>query len=353
MDQTVMARLTDHPGLRFLRAVDRLVRLHAFGFLVIWPLLGAAAVGDWTPRVFCGLAIVTLCFNTFGALLNDVVDLPVDRTNPLRARDPLVIGTISRRQATLLALAQVPLIAAAHWSAGFPPAALGLVVAALLGMAAYDLWSKRLRVPPLIEISQAVAGTLLTVYGAGVAGHPTAPAVWPVALSAAVFILFVNAFHGGLRDIENDRACGQRTTPIWLGCRGVTNGRVHITPAMSLYSTVLQGVLIGLAIQAAIRLGHGPVWLGIVAAASLGNLAVFVFEHLVRKPAWDLLLRTHVAIAALPLMLAFVPRLGPLGAALLFAMYCVPLLMLDRSHLTDYVAATPAEPQRLQMSPSR
>jgi 4-hydroxybenzoate polyprenyltransferase len=349
----VIARLTDHLGLRVIREIDRLVRLHAFGFLVIWPLLGAAAVGDWTPRVFCGIAVVTLCFNTFGALLNDVVDLPVDRTNPLRARDLLVRGTISRRQATLLALAQVPLIAAAHWAAGFPAAALGLVAAALLGMAAYDLWSKQLRVPPLIEGSQAAAGTLLTVYGAAVTGHPMAPAVWPVALSAAVFILFVNAFHGGLRDIENDRACGQRTTPIWLGCRGVSNGRVHITPAMSLYSTILQGLLIGLAVQAALGLGHGPGWLALVAAASLGNLAIFLFEHVVRKPAWDLLLRAHVASAALPLMLAFVPRLGPVGAAWLFAMYCVPLLVLDRRHLTERAAATPVESQRLQMSPSR
>jgi 4-hydroxybenzoate polyprenyltransferase len=353
MDATVMSRLTDRLGLRFLHEVDRLVRLHAFGFLVIWPLLGAAAAGGWGPRVFCGIAVVTLCFNTFGALLNDVVDLPVDRTNPLRARDPLVRGTISRRSATLLALAQVPLIGAAHWAAGFPPSALGLVAAALLGMAAYDLWSKQLRVPPVIEGAQAAAGTLLAMYGAAVAGHLTAPTVWPVALSAGVFILFVNAFHGGLRDIENDRACGQRTTPIWLGCRGVTDGRVHITPAMSLYSTALQALLIGLAAQAAIGLGHGAGWLGIVAAASLGNLAVFVFEHMVRKPAWDLFLRTHVAIAALPLMLAFVPRLGPVGTALLFAMYCIPLLVLDRSHLTDRVAARPVEPQRLQMSPSR
>ena len=344
----------EHLGRRLLdrlHQADRLVRIHAFGFLVVWPLLGAAAVAAWTPRLFIGIVAVTFCFNTFGSMLNDIVDLPVDRTNPLRARDPLVRGTISRRQALMLALLQVPLMAAAHWAAGFALWTLAPAVAGLVGMAVYDLWSKTTRMPPVVEASQAAAGALLVVYGALVTGQPLTTGVWPVALSAAAFILFVNAFHGGLRDIENDRRCAQRTTPIWLGCRGVEEGRVHIALAMSLYSATLQGLLIGLAIWVTALTTTDRAWTAAVVAAAAANLLLFVGEHAVRKPAWDVLLRVHVVSAAVPLMLAFAPRLGGPGTMLLFAAYLGPMLIMDRSHLAGSSLMAASQPE--QMSPIR
>ena len=336
-----------------LRTADRLVRLHAFGFLAIWPLLGAAAVSDWTPRLLLGVLAVTLFFNSFGAILNDVVDLPVDRTNPLRARDLLVRGAVSRRQALQLALLQVPIIAIAHLAAGFPPGALMLVAAGLIGMAVYDGWSKSLRVPPVIEASQGAAGSLLVLYGASITHQTMTPAVWLIASSAAVFILFVNAFHGGLRDIENDRACAQRTTPIWLGCRGVIDGHVHITTWMSVYSGILQGLLIVFAVWTAALLGSGPVGFAAVYAASIANLALFWGEHRARKPLWDVLLRVHVAAAATPLMLACMPQLGSLGSMILLAVYVGPLLILDRSHLAKIPLKHPGEIRRVQTSPGQ
>ncbi len=325
--------------MRYLRELDRLVRIHAFGILAVWPLLGAAASGQWTPRIVIGLLAVAFCFNTFGAVLNDVVDVAIDRTNPLRSRDLIVRGAVSQRLALAVALLQLPLIAAAHAAAGFPGSALPIVLAAAAAMAVYDLWSKRVRVPPLIEASQAAAGALLVVYGAAVTEQTVTPLLWPVGLSAPAFILFINAFHGGLRDIENDRACGQRTTPIWLGCRGEIGSRVHISSAMSLYSGVLQGALIAFALWACVLAGsetagaQSLIALLVVAALALGNIALFAGEHLVLKPAWDTLLRIHVAVAPLPLLLGFMPRLGLRAGALLLAVYFLPMGVLDRSHL--------------------
>ncbi len=338
--------------LHGLRTADRLARFHAVGFLAIWPLLGAATSGDWSPRTLAGLLAVTLFFNAFGAILNDVIDLPVDRTNPLRARDLLVSGSVTRGQALALASLQVPFVALAHIVAGFPLPALALAAGGLLGMAAYDLWSKSVAIPPLIEGCQALAGSLLVVYGASISGGPLSPVVVPVALSAAAFILFVNAFHGGLRDVENDRACNQQTTPIWLGCTGVVDGRVHIAPLMTLYSGVLQVALIGLAVWTARLLGAGPWGLAAVVAASLLNAALFWAEHRVAKPAWDVLLRTHVAAAAVPVMLAFSPGLGATGTTLLFAVYATPMLLIERSHLS-LASASRAALRRAQTSTSR
>jgi hypothetical protein len=44
-----------------------------------------------------------------------------------------------------------------------------------------------------------------------------------------------NAFHGGLRDLHDDRLARVTTTPLWFGC--VPNGNdVTISAAMSAYS---------------------------------------------------------------------------------------------------------------------
>lgn len=331
--------------MKWIHEADGLIRLHAVGFLAVWPLLGAAAVSRWTPRLFLGLLVTAFFFNTFGAVLNDVVDLPVDRTNRLRANTPLVRGVVPRMCALTLGLLQIPLVVVSHLAAGFPIGALPLVLGALASMAVYDLWSKKAPVPPAIEASQAAAGTLLVLYGAAVTGGRATPLVWPTALSAAAFILLVNAFHGGLRDLENDIAHGQRTTPIWLGCGSTVDGR-FISKAMSVYSASLLSVLTVLAlwtaahVEVASEAGRMAV-LWVVTACVFVNGMLFVFLHRTDSPAWDVVLRAHVASLPVPLLLAFTPALGVAWSLALFAVYVVPLLALDRSHLSLAMPWTP------------
>ena len=69
--------------------------------MAVWPLLGLAAVTDWSPLTVAGLLTVSLFFNTFGVLLDDAVHLDVDRRDPLRANRWLVRGTVTQRQAWL------------------------------------------------------------------------------------------------------------------------------------------------------------------------------------------------------------------------------------------------------------
>src|SRR5262245_47683820 len=89
--------------------VDRWVRIHFVGFSALWPILGAASVKPNLDRSdLAVLLTVTACFHIFGTLLNDAVDLPVDRHQPSRARDPLVRGVLSPVQAVAIAGAMVP-----------------------------------------------------------------------------------------------------------------------------------------------------------------------------------------------------------------------------------------------------
>jgi 4-hydroxybenzoate polyprenyltransferase len=319
---------------RLLAAVcdlDRLVRLHQLGFVAVWPLLGLAAVMEWSPVVVAGLLTVSLFFNTYGVLLDDAVHLDVDRRDPLRANRWLVRGSVTQRQAVAVAVVQLPLMAGAHYAAGFRMEALPVLLAAVIGQGTYDLYGKRCRVPPLMEVAEASAASLLVIYGAAATSSEMNPLVWLTAGAAAAFILLVNAFHGSLRDIEIEIACQQRTTPIWLGCQGVRQGVVHISGGMSAYAAVWQITLIALSLAVAPRWSSldvaGRFVMVAAGLAALGNAALFLLLHRVRKPRWDVLMRLHVAILMLPLMLAFTPRLGPARAGFLLVVYFAPTLL--------------------------
>jgi 4-hydroxybenzoate polyprenyltransferase len=85
------------------------IRFAAFGFSVMLPLLGAATVTRHLsiPQTL-GLIVVALNFHGFSFVFNDVIDLPIDRTQALRTQSPLVRGVIRPRQALVFALLQIP-----------------------------------------------------------------------------------------------------------------------------------------------------------------------------------------------------------------------------------------------------
>jgi 4-hydroxybenzoate polyprenyltransferase len=310
--------------------LDHLVRLHQVGFVAIWPLLGLASVADWSPGTVAGLLAISVLFNTYGVLLDDAVHLDVDRRDPLRAHRWLVRGIVTPKQAVAVALLQLPLAAAVHAAAGFRIEALPYLGGAVVGQSVYDVYGKRCRVPPLMEAAEAAAAVLLVLYGAAATGGTVNAVTWLTAGAGAAFILLVNAFHGSLRDIEVEIGCGQWTTPIWLGCRGVRERVVHISGTMSVYAGLCQIALIVLSLATAPQHGLNTTDRLLVIGASVAAVAngvLFVLLHTVRKPLWDVVMRVHVAALLLPLMLAFAPRLGPARTAILLLVFFSPTVL--------------------------
>ena len=108
------------------------------------------------------LVVVALGFHLFAYLVNDVVDLPIDRHEPRRAMSPLVRGAVSRGVTLAVALAgmAVSLVVAVGWGAGGGRGA-GVLVAAFALMAVYDLWGKRSSVPWLLDLAQGLGWAAL------------------------------------------------------------------------------------------------------------------------------------------------------------------------------------------------
>lgn len=276
-----MATSTEAPATRTLsplRRFSRFIRFSALGATVVMPLTGAVtAAGDITLSTAVGLGLVGVAFHFYGYVLNDVVDLPIDRTEPRRAGSPLVDGTISRRAALAFSLANIPVaFALSVWIGASTAAHLALAVAIGLG-AVYDVWGKRIRIPMVMDLVQGLAWASLGWYGAEIAGGATAT-TGLLAAFFVVYILMTNGVHASLRDLANDLRHGARTTAIAFGVVPTERGGARINRRLRAYAVTLQLTMVILSAAMLVRLDYegGLAIYGTAAWMLLSVLAIWL-----------------------------------------------------------------------------
>ena len=318
-----------------LQAVALFVRLSASGATVLICLLGAASASPHLPAPdVLRLGALAAGFHLFAYLLNDVVDLPLDRTEPRRALSPLVRGVVPPGLALAIALAQVPLsliLVALGPGAARATAAL---TAAFALMAVYDLVGKRTPTPWLLDLVQGLGWGALLLCGAATRGAWTL-LTWVLFAFVTIYIVMVNGVHGALRDLDNDHHRGVRSTAVAMGARVDGGGRLVVPRRMRLYTWALQLVLVGLALLPPV-LGEpemGMVPRSLTGAAllvlavltcGLANVALSAGDTLALRYAGSLHL---IVVITLPAVAVF-PALDRGFALLLLAGFALPLLAL-------------------------
>jgi 4-hydroxybenzoate polyprenyltransferase len=316
-------------------AVDRFVRLHQLFFTAIWPLLGAASVRpDLTAAQLMALLGVTLCFLISAAVFNDVIDLPIDRTDPHRRHDPLVRGTIRPWQALLVALVQPLLtIPFTSWLGGDRRAHLVLAVAFIL-MAAYNAWGKRCPFPPLTDAIQGLSWASLTLYAPLALAMAPNALTWTLAAYGIVLTLFFNGIHGSLRDLANDFSRGARTTALVLGARPSPGGGPARVPGlMAAYAWLLLALLVFASAALMVRndFGYGPIaWtLTTLAVGCLHLAAIALHADVVhpRAAVWDRAWRLQLYLVTVNPIVAFAAHAGIGVTATLFMLHMLALVL--------------------------
>lgn len=323
--------------LRAIVGLDRLVRLHFFGATLMIGVLGAASVRPPALDVrLGGLILVSFFVHVFGYVLNDVIDLPVDRLEPSRAMDPLVRGAIRPWQALALALIQIPFAFGVTWLLGGAAVAYGSLALAFVMLAIYDLWGKRFPVPPVTDLAQGIAWGSLAFFGAALMGSPNF-LTGVVGGYMAGFILLINGVHGGLRDLENDRACGRRTTAIFFGVRSRPDGSFEVPGGVRWFSVSVQLGLIALIGLPLVRndFGYGPsARVGTMAAVGvLCAINLFLVSEVLKpdKPRWPSTFRTHLVLILFTLLVAFLPHLSPWMRLFVVAEFFAPLFLIEKT----------------------
>lgn len=320
------------------RAVDvyLTIRVSTLGFSWLLPLVGmAAATPGFDLRLGGTLLAVALAFHVYAYVLNDVVDLWVDRTEPLRADSPLVRGDLSRRQALMLAAVQVPLAFALAWAGQFGAAARGALAVAFVAMTLYDLYGKRCPWPLLTDAVQGVGWCALLWMGAAVEATAPLGAAQAVGwLCAYVFlcVMLVNGVHGALRDLANDRARGANTTAAWFGARAGVGTAVIVPRALAGYALALQAGLGACAFMAWAALDHGAAgaaaWAAapVVAALTVATVSLMVaFGRAGDRRAFVVAGAGNIVATLAVLPALVLVRLGPLGSVVLMAAFTLPL----------------------------
>lgn len=320
--------------MRWLVSLYLVIRVWALNFTLLLPLVGAAgAQGELLLRDAAPLLFIALAFHVFAYVLNDVADLWVDRSEPLRADSPLVQGTLSRRSALWLALLQPPLAFSLALYAGATPAALAMLALAFAALAGYDLYGKRCAWPLLTDGLQALGWCALLLVGALWRGSLAAPGLFWLTAYVFIYVLLANGFHGALRDLANDFAQGARTTAIWLGARPGAGDAVTISTRLLAYALALQIALLAcvIAVLRSVPGMAGSPWgaVPVVLCLAASALSLLGGTRLVRSRRSLItvcLAQVLLGMAVMPML--YVPVLEVPGAAAMIASFALPVLAM-------------------------
>jgi 4-hydroxybenzoate polyprenyltransferase len=213
-----------------IRKYLEISRLFNMGFTGVAPVLGALSmwnIGELSlPRLFI-LFIIGCLSHAYGFIINDVVDIKLDKLSKELTTRPLVSGTITRKKATLFALCcmiasfLLSLIFYTEMTRFLLLIAILLLAYALATI--YDISSKKY---PGMDIFVASAIVFLILFGASTIGTPTTLA-WIVALIGGLQVLFMNFINGTIKDIDHDEKGMANTLAIRLGAK-TEGGRVTL-----------------------------------------------------------------------------------------------------------------------------
>jgi len=217
-----------------IKEYTRFMRLKAMGLSTI-AIFGALSVnGSIELWHFIVLFLIGIHFNILGFVLNDIVDIKIDKNSKELSERPLVKGTISIKTAKIISLICYAIIfgiAIIFFKNLFSFLVLAFSVA--LGTI-YDVWGKRLLGSDFV-LAASIA--LFCLFGSLTVASNIGE--FTIILSALIFtnVLFFNIVEGGFKDVENDRKSGAKTAAVALGVK--TKPKISLSISFKIISILI------------------------------------------------------------------------------------------------------------------
>jgi 4-hydroxybenzoate polyprenyltransferase len=192
------------------------------GLTAVAPVLGALSmwnVGSLSLWKLFILFIIGSLAHIYGFVINDVIDIRLDKLSKDLYARPLVRGSITRKRAAFFAISC--LIGSFLLSFVFFSDLIRYLVLVFILLIAYflatiyDIASKKY---PAMDLVLAGAIFFLILFGASIIGTPTKLA-YVVALIGGIQVLFMNMINGAIKDIDHDEEGSANTVAIRLGAK--------------------------------------------------------------------------------------------------------------------------------------
>ena len=223
-----------------LREYAKLIRLQSLGVSTT-SVIGALAVSGFVldPDHFIILFGIGLLAQIFGFVLNDLMDLDLDKTSSYLTERPLVKGTISKKSVTVLLTVCFILGFTITWIAYGSLLLMGVLLLITLSGSLYDCYGKKFAGSDLFV---AIASGLLCLYGALATSTPLSAlglVAWIVIFTAFLQMLYMNIVDGGLKDADHDFSSGVKTLAVKLGVKA--DPVLQIPNTFKLMAIILRG----------------------------------------------------------------------------------------------------------------
>lgn len=192
------------------------------GLTAVAPVLGALSmwnVGSLSLWKLIILFIIGCLAHIYGFVINDVIDIRLDKLSKDLSARPLVRGSITRKRAAVFAVSCM-IVSFLLSFVFFSNPLRYLIIAFILVIAyflatIYDIASKKY---PGMDLVVASAIFFLILFGASTIETPTILA-YVVALIGGIQVLFMNMINGAIKDIDHDKEGSANTVAIRLGAK--------------------------------------------------------------------------------------------------------------------------------------
>ena len=293
----------------------RLIRFSTAGNEIGVVLLGAFMMGLRDIFSLSILFIIGFLGHIFGYVLNEYIDVEVDKKLIYEIKKPLVSGVIPRKNALIISLIACVIAYGLTFYYFFNFLSISLLTLAVVLTIIYDVYGKKIPLSDFI-----IAGTLgvFIIFGASTVNVKLPNFVFLTGLIFFFDVVFMNFVEGGIKDIDHDFKAGAKTMATRMGVK-VEKNRLAITTKFRIFAYVLRilffVLIIILGLQSEINLWYSNIdiiyvivllLMAVVVISSIKLLHTTIFD---KSKLYRLFTVLNSASVALLLMVLF-PLLG-------------------------------------------
>ena len=228
---------------KFLEYI-RLFRLQTAAATASAPLIGGLVAGLRDLNLLFVLFLIGILYHIYGFVLNEYMDVEVDKKSSDLKDKTLVSGKIKSKNALFIVCLScffACLLTIIFFQYMLP--ILFLLSALFLG-GVYDIFGKKI---PGLDFILGGGFFFICLMGASTVSSNFSPLIYIVCLVYFIHIAFNNSVEGGLKDVDHDNLAGAKTLATCMEVN-IKSSRLKVTKSFVVFSVILKLVFFGLII---------------------------------------------------------------------------------------------------------